>query len=115
MLNLVCGAAGDGQAVLVRAIIPTHGVDAIALRRAGQPERDWCRGPGRLALALAIGPEHDGARLDRTPFAIRPPAVVPEVLATPRVGISKAVDRPWRFLDAGAREAISGPRGWSGA
>ena len=64
MLNLVCA---DASAVLVRALVPESGRDRIAARRPGVPERDWCRGPGRLGTALAVGPQHDGLPLDGGP------------------------------------------------
>ena len=67
MLNLVCA---DASAVLVRALVPESGRDRIAARRPGVPERDWCRGPGRLGTALALGPQHDGLPLDGGLFSL---------------------------------------------
>jgi DNA-3-methyladenine glycosylase len=107
MLNLVCL---DASAVLVRALVPEWGRDAIAARRPGVPERDWCRGPGRLGTALGLGPQHDGALLDGGAFQLRPREAVPVVTATRRIGITKAVERPWRFLEAGSRY-VSSPIG----
>jgi DNA-3-methyladenine glycosylase len=107
MLNLVCL---DASAVLVRALVPEWGRDAIAARRPGVPERDWCRGPGRLGTALGLGPQHDGALLDGGAFQLRPREAVPVVTATRRIGITKAVERPWRFLEAGSRY-VSSPVG----
>lgn len=108
MLNLVCAADGVGEAVLVRAILPEHGRASVAARRAGVAERDWCRGPGRIAQALAIGPELDGAPLDRPPFLLLGRPLEPEIVAGPRVGISRGVDVPWRFCAVGSR-GLSGP------
>ena len=102
LLNVVCGEEGHGAAVLVRAVIPEHGRERIAARRPGVGERDWCRGPGRLGVALGVGPQHDGARLDAEPFTLRAACGPVAVLATPRIGISRAVERPWRFVEAGS-------------
>ena len=107
MLNLVCGAEGDGQAVLVRALIPTAGRETIAARRPGSSERDWCRGPGRIGVALAIGPRLDGVALGCAPFSVLEPESDPTVLPTRRIGISRAVERPWRFLLVGAERFVS--------
>jgi DNA-3-methyladenine glycosylase len=108
MLNLVCEEPGVGTAVLIRAIVPEVGADRIAARRPGVPLRDWCRGPGRLTVALAIGPQHDGLALDAPPFRLEHRTDVPEIAVTLRIGITKAADRPWRFVEAGSRFA-SGP------
>ena len=109
MLNLVCGDEGDGQAVLVRALVPTSGREQIAARRRGRDERDWCRGPGRLGQALAVGPHLDRLPLGRPPFTLTAaPDAVP-VIATTRIGIAKAIERPWRFLAADAGRWVSVP------
>lgn len=106
-LNLVCGHEGDGTAVLIRALEPTHGLDAMRVRRGGvQDERLLCAGPGRLAQALAIDGGFDGLPLDAPPFALLGPAPdssAPAVVAGPRIGITRAVDVPWRFGEAGSR------------
>lgn len=106
LLNLVCA---DASAVLVRALVPEHGRELIAARRPGVAERDWCRGPGRLGTALAVGPQHDGRALAGA-FALRPREGVPDVAATRRIGITKAPERPWRFVEAGSRW-VSSPAG----
>jgi len=109
LLNLVCA---DASAVLVRALVPEWGRETIAARRPGVPERDWCRGPGRLGTALGIGPQHDGALLDGGAFQLHQRDGAPVVAATRRIGISKAVERPWRFVEAGSRwvsSPIGGP------
>jgi DNA-3-methyladenine glycosylase len=108
LLNLVCA---DASAVLVRALVPECGRDRIAARRPGVPERDWCRGPGRLGTALNVGPQHDGLPLDGGPFALHAGSGrAPHVTATRRIGISKAVERPWRFVETGSRY-VSSPAG----
>ncbi len=108
--NVVTGRPGEGAAVLLRALEPTHGVDAMRVRRGVADDRLLCAGPGRLTQALAITGAHDGARLDRPPFTLAPPGAPVDVAATPRVGISKAVDRPWRFVVRDCRWVSAGPR-----
>lgn len=95
-LNLVGGAA-PGGAVLIRALAPTHGLDRMAARRGTNAPRLLCGGPGRLAQALAIDGAHDGLALDIPPFALLAAEEEPMIVAGPRIGINKAVDRPWRF------------------
>jgi DNA-3-methyladenine glycosylase len=103
-LNLVCGAeAGAGEAVLVRALEPTVGLDAMATRRGVADPRLLCAGPGRLTRALAVTGEHDGLALDLPPFELRPRAAILPVVAARRIGISVAVERPWRYGLAGSR------------
>lgn len=103
--NVVTGAVGDGQAVLVRAITPIGGLDAIRLARPGaRRDRDLTNGPAKLCQALGIDAWANGLELGaRTGEGRRirllddgiPPPAVPSV--GPRVGISAAVDTPWRF------------------
>ncbi len=93
-LNLV-GPRGTG--VLIRALRPTAGLDQMIQRRGLADPRRLCSGPGRVGQALGITRSHDGLSLDRRPFKVDAPATPPEVVAGPRVGISKAVDQPWRF------------------
>lgn len=102
-LNFVCREAGHGAAVLIRALAPTHGLDRMRTRRGVAEERLLCAGPGRLAQALGITREHDGLRLDRAPFRLLAAPEPVTVLAGPRIGIRKAVERPWRFALAGSR------------
>ena len=101
-LNLV-GGTHAGGAVLIRAIEPTQGLETMAARRGVADPRLLCSGPGKLAQALGVTGALDGAALDRPPFALRaPPARVP-IATGPRIGISKAAERPWRFGLAGSR------------
>jgi DNA-3-methyladenine glycosylase len=106
-LNLVCREAGHGAGVLIRAIEPTHGLDRMRERRKLDDPRVLCSGPGRVGQALGVDRRLDGLPLDRPPFLLLPPpADEPEpvtVLTGPRIGISKAVDQPWRFGEAGSR------------
>jgi DNA-3-methyladenine glycosylase len=103
MLNIVCGAEpGAGEAVLIRALEPTAGIELMRERRGREALLDLCRGPGRLGQALAIGPALDGEPIGagRIELHIAPPAGA--VAQTPRIGISRAVELPWRFVLAGS-------------
>lgn len=96
-LNLVCGLR-PGSAVLIRALEPTRGIERMIERRGTEQRRILCAGPGRLCQALGVSRVHDGARLDRPPFRLianeeQPPAIA----VGPRIGISRAAERPWRF------------------
>jgi DNA-3-methyladenine glycosylase len=102
-LNFVCGEAGAASAVLVRALEPTRGLEEMRARRGVEAERLLASGPGRLCQALAITREHDGLPLDRPPFELRARRGTPEIVTGPRVGITKAVDLPWRYGLAGSR------------
>jgi DNA-3-methyladenine glycosylase len=89
--------------VLVRALGPTTGLEAMRARRGVDDPRLLCSGPGRLCEALAVTRAHDGLPLDRPPFELRAAAVAPEILVGPRIGLTKAADRPWRYGLAGSR------------
>ena len=99
-VNLVCGPPGGGAAVLLRAIRPDFGIEAMRARRGAMADRQLCSGPGRLCAALAITKIHDGLSLDLPPFAVTPGQAPAAVAATPRIGITRAADRPWRFVEA---------------
>lgn len=99
--NIVCG--GRGGAVLLRALEPTVGIEAMRERRGVEGERLLCSGPGKLCQALAISIAHNGADLEQPPFVITAPDKPVEVLVGPRIGISKAVEQPWRFGLKGSR------------
>lgn len=101
-LNFVCGEAGHGAAVLIRAIEPLHGIEQMQTRRGLRDPRLLCAGPGRLAQALGITRALDGRRLDQEPFTLLAAPPAQPVLAGSRIGISKAIDRPWRFGLAGS-------------
>lgn len=96
-LNFVCEAEGSASAVLIRALEPTQGIAAMRRRRGLAEERALCSGPGKLAEALGVSIEHNGLPLDRKPFELRARAEKPEIVTGPRIGISKAVEHPWRF------------------
>ncbi|WCT75246.1 DNA-3-methyladenine glycosylase [Sphingomonas naphthae] len=101
-LNIVGGEA-PGGAVLIRALEPTHGLDRMAERRGTGDPRLLCSGPGKLAQALGITAALDGAPLEAPPFALIPADGPADILTGPRIGISKAVEQPWRFGLAGSR------------
>jgi DNA-3-methyladenine glycosylase len=102
-VNFVCEAEGVADAVLIRALEPTHGLEAMRRRRGLDVERLLCAGPGRLCQALAITRDHDGLPLDRPPFQLEQRAEAPQVDRGPRIGISRAADLPWRYGLAGSR------------
>jgi DNA-3-methyladenine glycosylase len=96
-INFVCDAPGRAEAVLIRALRPEHGVEAMRERRGLEAERALCSGPGKLCQALAIGSEHDGLPLDAPPFELLPRGETPSIATGLRIGITKAAERPWRY------------------
>jgi DNA-3-methyladenine glycosylase len=104
LLNAVAEPEGEAAAVLIRALEPTEGVEAMRARRGERPDRDLCSGPGKLTEALGVGLGENGADLTRDPFLILPPddGWDGAVVTGPRIGITKAVERPWRFCAAGS-------------
>lgn len=101
-MNIV-GGAERAAAVLLRALEPTHGLDAMTARRGTADPRLLCSGPGRLCAALGVTGAVDGCALDTPPFALLPRAAEPPILVGPRIGITKAAEEPWRFGLAGSR------------
>lgn len=96
-LNFVCEANGSAAAVLIRALEPNAGLALMRRRRGLDEPRDLCSGPGKLAQALGITRAHNGLALDRPPFELRARPDAPEIAIGTRIGISKAVDHPWRY------------------
>jgi DNA-3-methyladenine glycosylase len=96
-VNFVCEKQGSASAVLIRALQPTHDLAAMRRRRKLQDERSLCSGPGKLTQALGITHAHNGLPLDAPPIALFSRAEKPEVVAGVRIGITKAVDLPWRY------------------
>ncbi|MEX2448702.1 MAG: DNA-3-methyladenine glycosylase [Solirubrobacterales bacterium] len=111
LLNAVAEPEGEAAAVLIRALAPTAGLDAMRTRRGERPDAELCSGPGKLTEALGIGLAANRANLSTDPFLLLPrePGWQGEIVAGPRVGITKAVDRPWRFSLVGSR-FVSRPR-----
>jgi DNA-3-methyladenine glycosylase len=97
-LNLVCEDPGVAGAVLIRALEPQQGIELMRARRGLDDLRLLCAGPGRLCQALGVTREHDGLRLDEPPFELRTREGAPEIRVGPRVGITKAAERPWRYV-----------------
>jgi DNA-3-methyladenine glycosylase len=102
-LNFVCDVEGRAEAALVRALQPTHGLDAMRERRGVDAERALCSGPGKLCQALAITGEHDGCALDVPPFELHAREEEPAIAVGPRIGITRAAELPWRYALAGSR------------
>ena len=99
-VNLVCGHE-PGSAVLIRALRPIAGIERMRARRGLLAERLLCSGPGRLCQALGIDAALDGADLFAPPFVLVPgPAV--GVMVGPRIGLTRAVETPWRFGEQGS-------------
>jgi DNA-3-methyladenine glycosylase len=109
-LNLVCGDEGVPEAALVRALEPTAGIDEQRRRRGVQDLRALCSGPGKLCQALAITRDHDGLFLDTPPFELHSRVGFPEIVTAPRIGIARATELSWRYLDAGSPFVSRGPR-----
>jgi DNA-3-methyladenine glycosylase len=104
-LNVVCREEGHGAGVLIRAIEPTAGLATMRRRRGLVDVRLLCSGPGRVGEALAVDGSANGKRLDAPPFQLMPLDEAPPVVLAigPRIGISKAADRLWRFGEQGSR------------
>jgi len=114
LLNAVCEPEGVGAAVLIRALEPLWGIEAMRERRGSVRDADLCSGPGKLTQALGIWLSENGGDLRRGPITIGPRAdgwVQPSIVVGTRVGITKAVELPWRFCMAGNRH-VSSPRPW---
>jgi DNA-3-methyladenine glycosylase len=111
LLNFVCEPEGDAAAVLIRALEPTAGLEQMHDRRpAAKSDLDLCSGPGKLTMALGVSLAQNGDRLDRDPFLLLPPeGEPPPIVTSPRIGITKAVEKPWRFSAAGS-QYVSRPR-----
>jgi len=102
-VNFVCEKEGSASAVLIRALAPTHGLSAMRRRRGLQEERALCSGPGKLCEALGITVAHCGLPLDRAPFALHARVGEVDMVSGVRIGITKAMDLPWRYGLKGSR------------
>lgn len=96
-LNFVCEEEGHGAGVLIRAIEPIIGLQTMMERRGVEDVRLLCSGPGKLGQALGIIHSFNGMPLNESPFELIPAKKSVDVICGPRIGISKAVDLPWRF------------------
>jgi len=104
--NAVCGDIDEGVGVLIRALQPLAGLERMrAARPRARRDRELCSGPARLTQALGIVGAHDGITLytRRAPFAIVDDGTPPPsgLVGTPRIGISRAVEHPWRWFVPG--------------
>ncbi len=113
-MNVVTSRDGEGSAVLLRAVEPLVGLTRMAALRGSSDTRLLCAGPARLTQAFAVGRSQNGADLvggAELFVASRRPNRSAPVVAVPRVGISAAAERPWRFVDSGSqflsRRAVS--------
>jgi len=102
-LNFVCEPAGSASAVLIRALEPTAGLAAMRRRRGLGEARLLCSGPGRLCEALGVTAAQNGLALDKPPFELRARTGAPVIAVGPRIGITKAVETPWRYGLEGSR------------
>ena len=102
-VNFVCEKEGEASAVLIRALQPTHGIAAMRRRRGLHDERALCSGPGKLCEALGITIKHSELPLDAPPIALHAWREKPDIVAGVRIGITKAVDLPWRYGLRGSR------------
>ena len=102
-VNFVCEKEGSASAVLIRALQPTHGLPVMRRRRGLQEERALCSGPGKLCEALGITVKHNALPLDQPPFALHARLGKPDIVAGVRIGITKAVELPWRYGLKGSR------------
>lgn len=104
LLNVVVEPLDVGAAVLIRALDPVDGVEAMRARRGCEDPEALCSGPGKLTQALGIGLERNGTDLRNGPIVLLPPEGAPPALVTStRIGITRAADLPWRFSAAGSR------------
>ena len=105
LLNFVCEPEGEAAAVLIRALEPTEGIETMRSRRGVERVGDLCSGPGKLTQALGIGLDLNGVPLAGGPIDVLPRTgdwETPEIVTGPRIGITKAVENPWRFCAAGS-------------
>ena len=112
LLNAVAEPEGVGAAVLIRALEPVDGIEVMRARRGLERPEELCSGPGKLTQALGIGLSLNGSSLVDGPIELltrEPGARAPRVVTGERVGITKAVELPWRFCDADSRH-VSRPR-----
>jgi DNA-3-methyladenine glycosylase len=102
-VNFVCEPAGSAAAVLIRAIEPTTGLPTMRRRRGIADDRLLCSGPGRVCEALKITRKQNGLALDALPFELFARSGTVDVVTGPRIGITKAAEKPWRYGLKGSR------------
>jgi DNA-3-methyladenine glycosylase len=102
-VNFVCEEEGSASAVLIRALEPTHGVAAMRRRRHLDDAHALCSGPGKLTEALGITIDHNTLPLDRPPIALHARTGDVDIAMGVRIGITKAVELPWRYGVKGSK------------
>ncbi|MBE0643302.1 MAG: DNA-3-methyladenine glycosylase [Bacteroidetes bacterium] len=110
-MNVVTEKEGVGAAVLIRALEPLEGIDLMRLHRGEEKrDRDLASGPAKLCQAFGIGREENGLALDGTLVGIADAPKIPShgIIITPRVGISRSRELPWRFFLADSPWVSSG-------
>jgi DNA-3-methyladenine glycosylase len=115
LLNFVTEPEGTASAVLIRALEPTEGIELMRERRGRDETEQLCSGPGKLSEALGVDLSLNGDDLLAPPFELTerdPDSAELEITASPRIGITKAADLPWRYCIAGSR-FVSRP--WPGS
>lgn len=101
-LNVVCRDAGHGAAVLIRALEPTRGIEAMRERRGFHRTELLAAGPGRVGQALGVDHSFNGLPFNAAPFQLVEPTERFDLVVGARIGITKAADIPWRFGVAGS-------------
>jgi DNA-3-methyladenine glycosylase len=103
-MNLVCAMEGQGGAVLIRALEPLEGLALMRRRRGALRPTEYCSGPGKLTEALGVSLRLDGRLMPESRVRVlrEPAAKQPELVVTPRIGITKAADWPLRFVVRGS-------------
>jgi DNA-3-methyladenine glycosylase len=99
-VNLVTGPEGYGQGVLIRALEPVDGIDLMRQRRGVEHTEQLTNGPAKLVQALGITKQLYGTHISKGPLRLEPGLIPDQIVQTTRVGISKAIDQPWRFYIA---------------
>jgi DNA-3-methyladenine glycosylase len=102
-INFVCEQEGSASAVLLRALQPTDGIPLMQRRRRLHDERSLCSGPGKLTEALAITQAHNALPIDAPPIALYARVGKADVASGVRIGITKAIELPWRYGLKGSR------------
>jgi DNA-3-methyladenine glycosylase len=102
-VNFVCEEEGSASAVLIRALQPAEGIALMRRRRGLTDTRALCSGPGKLCEALGVTLKHNGLPLDKAPFELRARTETPAIATGPRIGITKAIEHPWRYGLKGSR------------
>lgn len=109
LINVVCEGEGVGSAVLIRALRPVEGIEAMA-RRRGRKDK-LCDGPGKLSQSLGVEISLDGCDLSDGKLRIEAgDAPDGEIISTTRIGLTRGVDSPWRYLVMGERDVSVKPK-----